>query len=68
MIAATRSEPECSASEMIAMDPEMMPTVSLKAMSAELDAMEIAAARDFSGWLLEIVARRAGVRSGRCLQ
>ncbi len=51
MIAATRSEPECSASEMIAMDPEMMPTVSLKAMSAELDAMEIAAARAFSRWL-----------------
>ena len=48
MRAATRSEPECSASEMMAIDPERMPTVSLNAMSAELEAMEIAAARDFS--------------------
>src|SRR5674476_1171275 len=46
MIAATRSEPECSASDTMAMEPDMMPTTSLKAISAELEAMETAAARD----------------------
>ena len=51
MSAATRSEPECSASEMMAMDPERMPTVSLKTMRIALDAIETAAARDLSAWL-----------------
>ena len=32
---------------MIAIEPERMPTVSLKAISVALDAMETAAARDF---------------------
>jgi len=32
----------------MAMEPDMMPTTSLKAMSAELEAMETAAARDLS--------------------
>ena len=48
MIAATRSEPECSASEMIAIEPDMMPTTSLNTMSVAFDAIETAAARDLS--------------------
>src|SRR5665647_765401 len=52
MIAAARSEPECSASDTMAMEPDMMPTTSLKAMSAELEAMETAAARNLSRWLV----------------
>ena len=54
MIAATRSEPECRASEMMAMEPDMMPITSLKTISAELETMETAAARDL---------RRVSVRS-----
>ncbi len=33
------------------MEPERIPTTSLKTMSAELEAIEIAAARDFR-WVL----------------
>ncbi len=50
MSAATRSEPECSASEMIAIEPDMMPTASLNAISVALDAIETPAARDLSEW------------------
>src|SRR5665647_1913329 len=46
MMAATRSEPECRASEVIAIEPDMMPTTSLKAISTELETMETAAACD----------------------
>ena len=52
MSAATRSEPECSASEMMAIDPDRMPTASLKTISVALDAIETAAARDLSEWLV----------------
>src|ERR1035437_1888467 len=62
MSAATRSEPECNASEMTAIDPERMPTTSLKAMSTEFEAMETAAARDF--WRLSVRGSRVGASSG----
>ncbi len=32
---------------MIAIEPDRIPTISLKTMSAELEPIEIAAARDF---------------------
>ena len=40
MIEAMRSEPECSASEMMPIDPEMSPTVSLKTISVEFETIE----------------------------
>src|SRR5665647_352677 len=42
----------------MAMEPDMMPTTSLKAMSAELEAMETAAARDWSGGAVRAGGRR----------
>ena len=41
MMAAMRSLPECSASEMMPTEPEMSPTVSLKAISREFEMMEM---------------------------
>ncbi|GEM_PF-5057023 len=48
MSAAARSAPECSASDMMAMEPERTPTIGLKTNRAESEAIETAAARDLS--------------------
>jgi len=45
-----RSEPEWSASETIAIEPDMNPTTSLKAMRTEFETMETVAARDLRRW------------------
>ena len=48
MIDATRSEPECSASEMMPIEPDSTPTTSLKTMRVALEAIEAHAARALS--------------------
>ena len=48
--AAMRSEPECSASEMMAIEPDSRPATSLKTMRTEFEAIEITAARDLRPW------------------
>ena len=53
MKAAVRSDAECAASEMMLIEPERRPTISLKTTRSELETMDTAAARvlDRSVWL-----------------